>query len=225
MSSTLIDSGTGSASGPIVLVCGAYKSGTSLATKLCEGLGFWNPAELTNPLEVGWGTSIARYSTRECLVLREQNLRIRGTGAELERSVTGTALLGVSSHHLALTVSYLAERTRPLVLKDPMFAYTLHVWLAAARHSGRPCYVLFTRRPREQLRFAWDNAPYTAPLLRAGALDTLLALLQVQRDHCRRQGLPHTMISLAELRQSSGARRVKEAIVRALGLVPTVVSV
>ncbi|MFH2007818.1 MAG: hypothetical protein ABI333_14645, partial [bacterium] len=64
---------------PVVLVCGAYKSGTSLAAKLCESLGFFNPADLSNPAELGYGMDRSRYSTRECTVFRHANLLLRRT--------------------------------------------------------------------------------------------------------------------------------------------------
>ncbi|MFH2008720.1 MAG: hypothetical protein ABI333_19190, partial [bacterium] len=128
----------------------------------------------------------------------------RRTDAFYDRVSTSASLAVTSAAHMTTARSYLGDWPCPLVLKDPQLVYTLHVWLAAALDLGRPCFVVFTLRPRGELVRAWEVAPYTAPLLRTAELGTLLRLQLVQRELCQRSHVPYATYTLDQLRSKRG---------------------
>lgn len=170
----------------VVLVVGLYKSGTSLAVELCAGSGFNDPSASTNPTERGFGLSLCRYLTHECSVLRGLN---EGWLKSCD-PFTGTAR----------AERYLVGCDHPVVLKDPRFLFTLPRWVAAAHRLHLRVGVLFPDRSRDELRLAWEAAPFTRDLLRRNLLQGYLAAFEEQKAWCRKNRVPHLAVSLNQLR-------------------------
>ncbi len=176
----------------VVLVCGLYKSGTSLATQLLTQAGLFNPASTTNPDERAYGQQLARYSTNECLQLRSLNNELMANEAH--------------DYHTAIT-SYLAQWAKPMVLKDPKLVYTLVYWLKVLDASGLSFLVVFTQRQQTELIQAWQKAPLTRGLDDVhGAVQTWSATLQKDIALCQEYGVPHTVIPIEALKAYSNSQ-------------------
>jgi hypothetical protein len=114
--------------GELILIGGAYKSGTSLLCKKVERLGFRNPAVMTNYKEHGHGISTKLYLTRECSTARNWNrLLLRATPREQE---------WIQRQLVAYLAEMLSEMGPKIVLKDPCMKITAPYWFRAAHSLG-----------------------------------------------------------------------------------------
>lgn len=174
-----------SAEREVMFIVGLYKTGTSLATTLCEAGGFCDPSQLTNAAERGYGQTSPRYPTRECKVVRSIND-------------------GIVNHSISDAVkeaeTYLAAWDKPIVLKDPRFVFTLDSWLHAAQRLGRSCRVIWTWRLRTELAAAWGSAPFTSTLLDSEQLPLYQAAEVRMLAHIRCK-VPTMSISLGSLKK------------------------
>jgi hypothetical protein len=176
----------------VAVVCGPYKSGSSLLTDILEEGGYFDPSRATNPRERAYGTTGGRYLTRECALARTVNESLLGRGT------TGRVALGPAD--------YLALWPFPVVVKDPRFVFTLSHWLDAARWLRKSVCVCFTTRPAREIEGAWDDAPYTRGLLRRRVLAAMNEAQLSCFALCRNRGVPaswHTLASLRVLRTHS----------------------
>lgn len=174
----------------VVMVCGLYKSGTSMTAKLLEDIfGFYNPAHYTNPHGKAIGRNGDLYSTRECNILFKIN----------EALMNGNSL---DSQNNSLLSAYLLNWPRPFVLKDPKLVYTLPLWLDAAHSQGLKCLVTFTNRSADELMTSWQKAQYTGGLLarNSEAMDTMLAEQARLIEHCKALGLENILIDFEEVK-------------------------
>jgi hypothetical protein len=132
----------------LVLIGGAYKSGTSLLCKTIENYGYNNPRLLSNPDEYGHGISAGLYLTRECSVVRNWNRRLVKAGqketAWIERQLTG------------YLVEMIGELGPKLVLKDPYMKMTALHWFRAAQIlSPYRAKLLLTERNIHDVSRSW----------------------------------------------------------------------
>jgi hypothetical protein len=189
----------------LVLVCGPYKSGTSLAAQRIERAGWWNPALATNPIEAGFGSEANRYWTRECRRARFLNERLLGSGACFD------SILSWTSYHWWLAsqqrlpafsrlVYYLMAIGPKAVVKNPRFMFTLPLWVCAAGLCGLKVGVCFPARPGEELRRAWEAAPVTRSLLRAGWLSRMVRFQRWAKEFCQLSEVSRVMISFDRLK-------------------------
>lgn len=172
----------------VVLICGLYKSGTSLAATLMEQeAGLFNPAAQTNAAEQAHGQQLERYSTQECAELREVNSYL---------------LYNKDPDYEQAVAAYIQKWTRPIVLKDPRFVYTLSHWLKGLDAIDYSFYVLFTSREERALRQAWARAPLTSKLLAHSEehFERWQAQWHDHRAICEEYGIPHATVSLKALR-------------------------
>lgn len=141
----------------IVLVCGIYKTGTSMLTELVENSGFYNPATLTSPFEEGVGRKGDKYLHRECSILSQINVKILSD------------LIHQKSYGGSLVAHYLDDWKRTaerIVLKDPKFIYTLDVWIDNLSELGHKFCILCTERAKNEVFESWTKSPYTSYLLK-----------------------------------------------------------
>ena len=152
----------------LVLVCGPYKTGTSLITCLLEQRGYFNPAGFNNQHEHGNGLS-QRYMTKECVVARKINKEIL-YDASLSNFDGVLTPLNISKSNIYVTQinavrQYISELPSGSVVKDPQFTYTLYLWLEACRSLKKTVNVYFTERTEDILVSAWNEAHFTKSLL------------------------------------------------------------
>lgn len=138
----------------LVIVGGAYKSGTSLLCESIEARGYRNPAILTNPSEYGHGISAGLYLTRECSIARKWNRLLVKTDpkemARIERRLAG---------YLSEMISEL--RTTKLVLKDPYMKMTALLWFRAAHSLGVNKLTLqLTDRDQASVNRSWAHSRF-----------------------------------------------------------------
>ena len=99
----------------LILVGGAYKSGTSLLCSLLEEAGYYNPAFITSPIEYGHGINKPLYLTRECIISRALNRRlVIATRKEKIRLSTIRSYL----------IDVFQECGNRILLKDPYFKFS-----------------------------------------------------------------------------------------------------
>ena len=170
----------------VVLVCGPYKSGSSLLTEILAGNGYFDPSRLSNPGERGYGTRGGRYLTYECALARTVNQALLG------RAPAASGPLRVAD--------YLSLWRFPVVVKDPRFVFTLPHWLAAAGRVGKSMAVCFTVRPAREMEGAWLDAPFTRGLLRRHGLEEMRDAQLRAFAACRAWGVPTSWHTLASLR-------------------------
>jgi hypothetical protein len=186
------------------VVCGAFKSGTSLATMYLEQAGWHNPASVTNPAEHGFGSDLSRYRTRECTGLRRLNDGIMLRERAFADLHTMTSIQQYwhavrCGPVFAAILDYLAARGGPTVLKDPRLVFTLPLWITAGSLLGRETWVVFTRRNKAEVAHAWDQAPYTRKMLQDGVLSAMLRFQKIQGQYCIERGVPHATWSFRDL--------------------------
>jgi len=97
----------------LVLIGGAYKSGTSLLCEHIESFGFENPCRLSNANEKGHGMATGLYLTRECAVARAWNHRLIMATRKEQHSMQ-SQLIGYLNEMIQ-------EMGTKLVVKDPLF--------------------------------------------------------------------------------------------------------
>lgn len=137
----------------LVLIGGAYKSGTSRLCEILEAGGYVNPAALTNPMEHGHGIRVRLYQTRECSIARQFNRELLAAGSceqiRIERNLGG---------YLADMWEMMGDR---LVVKDPCMKLTAPHWFRVARSLGttRIVFLHTEREPHEILR-SWANSQF-----------------------------------------------------------------
>lgn len=135
----------------VVFVCGLYKSGTSLTSKILEDF-FYNPAKETNPLGFGQARTGEAYKTNECNLLFEINKKIMNSNY-------------CSNEYDELMESYILEWKQPIILKDPHFVFTIRKWLRVVNKLSLKFCVIFTNRNSNELYLSWKKAPFTSKLL------------------------------------------------------------
>jgi hypothetical protein len=171
----------------VAIVCGMYKSGTSLLTALLEKCLFTEPSRLTNPRERGFGTRMTRYLTRECGLVRQIN-------HDILRQARSADLICRDHLHLRTSTwlnvrDYLTMWHIPIVIKDPQFVFTLQVWLEAAKDTHKRAWVFFVWRRSRQLRRAWKSAPFTRDLMAQGIFGPMSSALAAQGALCQARGV------------------------------------
>jgi|GEM_PF-2434025 len=161
----------------MVFVIGLHKSGTSLLT---EHLGnrFYDTSRETNPNERGYGTTVARYLTRECKIVRQIN-EVYRTHSTLLFSAQNHNNLDRSRKRKEMT-TFIESWQNPIVIKSPFFAYSLDDWLTSAKTLGRKSCVCVTRRSPSDVKAEWNEAPFTKDLLAHGEFDRLCDGIMIQ---------------------------------------------
>lgn len=137
----------------LVIIGGAYKSGTSRLCELVEANGYCNPSSITNATERGHGISAGMYLTRECSIARDLNRQLVKAGprgaVELERKLAS---------YLKDMSGVLGPR---LVLKDPYMKITALSWFRAARAFGASqLKLLLTDRYLPDVRRSWESSQF-----------------------------------------------------------------
>ena len=137
----------------LVLIGGAYKSGTSLLCEQVEAVGYANPAFLTNGREQGHGLLVKRYLTRECALARAWNRQLaRATPREMEIIERSLA---------AYLLDLIGALGSKLVLKDPYMKITAECWFRAARTIGaKELRLLLTTRPERAVERSLANSKF-----------------------------------------------------------------
>ncbi len=136
----------------IILVGGAYKSGTSLLTASIEQAGAVNPAYRTSPIEFGHSADGGLYHTRECKISRAINRKIvASTKHERDKLIPSIE-------------SYIGEMAAEcgniLVIKDPYFKFTIGEWIAAASNHGVTVELNLTNRQRIDTINGWQRSRF-----------------------------------------------------------------
>lgn len=168
----------------VVFVAGLYKSATSLIVRKCAEFGLSNPSAYTNQLERAYGRSKPRYLTHECQEFRTINKLLR-----MRRDCRGT---------IRPVEQYLQRWGRHIVVKDPRLVFTIHGWLNAAERAGFRPGVILSWRPFDELKMAWEFAPFTERLIRLGCLPAHILALHELAAWCRRRSVPTFSISYAD---------------------------
>lgn len=137
----------------LVIVGGAYKSGTSRLCELIEERGYSNPGLLSNSTEHGHGISSGLYLTRECSIARNWNRRLVKAGpieaAGIERQLAG------------YLIDMVCELGPKLVLKDPYMKMTALHWFRAAHSLGaNKLTFLLTDRELLDVHRSWTNSRF-----------------------------------------------------------------
>ena len=149
---TLIANELGILKAKIILVGGAYKSGTSLLTASIEQGGAVNPAYLTSPIEFGHSADGGLYHTRECRISRFINRNIV-VSTEHERGKLRQSIEAYISEMLA-------ECGNLLVIKDPYFKFTIGEWVVAANNLGVSVELNLTNRQRIDTFNGWQRSRF-----------------------------------------------------------------
>lgn len=194
----------------VVFVCGPYKSGTSLMASHIADRGYADPSRITNPAELGHGTSQPRYLTRECSIARAVNKRLLPKRTQLAPSRLDLHYLHgklLRRSSLRQPLEYLEAWKSPIVLKDPCLSFTLGAWLTAAAELFLRPAVCFTTRERRELEVAWAMAPVTRPLLPQGFHRSLEEARRKLYELCRSLEVPFQTRSLAHLRSLRAVAR------------------
>lgn len=169
----------------VLFVCGVYKSGTSLATAKLEAAGFCSTVNGASEGERGYATNGARYPTRECAETRRINDLLGGFSTSQQQ------VIGIRKAE-----AFLSSAPGNVVLKDPRFVLHLPVWLRVAERVGRRPAVVFTSRKFSLIRQAWNQAPFTASLSRAGLLSEMIDAQFVSHEIARSLAVPTAYFAL-----------------------------
>jgi hypothetical protein len=167
----------------VILVCGLYKTGTSLLTEIIENsFSFKNPASKTNPYGMTIGVTTPRYYTRECLVLRRLNAHL---------------MLGKKN---SIDIkAYLTNLEKPTVIKDGQFCFTLSLWQDVLNSLDYKVLTLFTCRNKKDIIHSWDNARHRNGLLKGNAFDGFYQAFQKQRLHSKLTNQPHINLTYQDI--------------------------
>jgi hypothetical protein len=175
----------------IALVCGLYKSGTSLTTTLLEEYnGFFNPANIHSKHNKGLGRDGEAYLTKECDILfRINHSLVRDSHFQL--------------NYRQPIKAYLQDWAKPFVIKDPRLVFTLPYWLEVIKELGMKAVVLFTDRQKEELMKSWQKAPFTSSLLKTNpaSMDIMLHQQGIQMEMCQSSAVPHICLKFEELKR------------------------
>lgn len=188
----------------IVLVCGPYKTGTSLITHLLEHKGYFNPATWNNQDEHGNGLS-QRYMTKECSFSREINREILYwlKTPNFNDILTPSILkYNYKEIHFNAIKQFISELPLGSVIKDPQFTYTLYFWLEVCRSLNKTVKVYFTDRTKSDLITGWNEAYYTKSLLakNESSLISMRVMSDMHQDVCSRMNVPFQVFYLTELK-------------------------
>lgn len=161
----------------VAFVIGLHKSGTSL---LVEHLSnhYFDTSRVTNPDERGYGSTVSRYLTRECKVVRQINESYRSYALPSSSTPTEDAFDWAAKRDEMR--AFLKRWQGPIVLKAPFFGYSLGDWLYATKALGRRPCVCFAYRNLSDVINEWQKAPYTRELLDQGELERLSAAIHGQ---------------------------------------------
>src|SRR3990172_6485470 len=188
----------------VAFICGVYKSGTSLLTKILSNSFYFDPSTITNPREHGYGVSKLRYLTRECTLIRKINENLLpqrlSIASNVLSAIKNRAYTARRSSEIADPEDYLRLWQVPIVIKDPRLVYTLPTWIAVALTLKKKVCVCFTVRSIGELTEAWMNAPFTRPLLAKKVHKNMLEWQGEQYRMCRQIGVPISVHDINSLR-------------------------
>lgn len=168
----------------IIFICGLYKTGTSLLATQIENLGYYNPASESNRFEKGHGILDNYYLTKECVNVRRINQNIINKKSNRFRLIENEINSDI--------IDYLTSIKKSLVLKDPLFVFTLNVWLYNISILGLKPKVYFTFRNERELLRSWLHAYHTKGLYK----DEKSIIIQMQKkqlfqiDNCVWNNVP-----------------------------------
>lgn len=188
----------------LVLVCGAYKTGTSLATHLLEQKGYYNPATINNQHEHGNGLS-QRYMTKECSTARKINndiLYCSGNPYFANVLSLSNQRSNFRYAHFNSIHKFILELPPNTVLKDPQFTYSLYYWLEVFQSLNKKIKVIFTHRPNDDLIIAWNEAYFTKSLLikNKSSLINMTMMTGFHQEICNKMNIPFEVFELNELK-------------------------
>lgn len=188
----------------VTFVCGVYKSGTSLLTKILSNSFYFDPSTVTNPYEHGYGISKMRYLTRECKIVRKINENLLPKHLFTNSNILSAIKISGYNTRLSSEIAYPEDYLRlwqvPIVIKDPQLVYTLHAWINAALKLNKKVCVCFTIRSIEELREAWLHAPFTHTLALKRMHKNMIRLQEEQYMLCRKIGVPISVHNINLLR-------------------------
>jgi hypothetical protein len=168
----------------LIIVCGLYKTGTSLVANHIENqMGYNNPAKQSNPSERGYSRNGNRYFTNECKRLREINKDIIASGKPNSQNIK----------------DYIKSIEFPSVIKDPLFCYTLKYWLNEIDKLNLKHLIIFTTRDQKETMTSWDASPYTKNLLLSQRFETLCTSFNQQLAYCKKNNSPHYRIRFEDI--------------------------
>lgn len=188
----------------LVLVCGAYKTGTSLATHLLEQKGYFNPATLNNKNEHGNGLS-QRYMTKECSASRKINQEILSCSStsNFDKVLSLSNLKdNFKETHFNDIQKFISDLPPNTVLKDPQFTYSLYYWVEVCQSLNKKIKVFFTNRPKDDLTTAWNEAYFTKVLLtkNKSALINMIMMTGFHQSICNKMNIPFEVFELQNLK-------------------------
>jgi hypothetical protein len=168
----------------VVLICGPYKTGTSLLASKLENQGYYNPSTLSNSNEHGHGRMDNYYLTKECVEVRRINNKIISQKPQRFRYVPEYINLEI--------LNYLNELNVPYVLKDPLFVFTLHIWLHNLQILKKKAKVYFTFRDRTELLKSWLHAYHTRGLYNdnKSIIEQMIQYQNYQILYCKQHNFP-----------------------------------
>lgn len=184
----------------VFIICGLYKTGTSLlAHKLETKYKLFNPAKITNSQERGYGTKGNRYFTLECAELREINLKIKEL-KEQRKHFTKSAIS-----------DYLYKWPVPLILKDPLFSFTLQDWITVIVKNNFDFYIFFTHRNENDVIKSWKFAPYTSKIYNQKLFDNYKNEFEIQKQFIiKNYSDKYSTITFRDYEQIEMAESIKE---------------
>jgi hypothetical protein len=171
----------------IVLVVGIYKSGTSIATKLVEEMGFATLADLATDFEPGIALA---YRTHESVSVNNTNnelIRLLGGHiANPPHPFLWTALVGIISRICAKRVFGVFQGySGHVVVKDPRFCVTLPVWINTLKHIGQ-LKIIWVFRDSEKIVSSWLHSKWCRKYLQLTSLETAFNLERRYEWYLRR---------------------------------------
>ena len=170
----------------LILVGGAYKSGTSLLCSLLEEAGYYNPAFITSPIEYGHGINKPLYLTRECIISRALNRRlVIATRKEKDKIV----------HEVrSYLIDVFQECGNRILLKDPYFKFTADVWSKVAVTLGASVEIHISVRDMASVYKSWMNSRFMRWLIKRDPL--LLERMCAPVSNTVKYGLSETKATL-----------------------------
>jgi len=166
-----------------------YKTGTSLLASQIEDLGYFNPASESNKFEKGHGSLDNYYLTKECKIVRHINQSVINKKSNRFRIIESDINLDI--------LNFLDYYRFPLVLKDPLFVYTLNIWLYNVSLIGYKPLVYFTFRNEQEMINSWMHAYHTRGLYKDNKeiISKMKEKQIFQINYCRYKQIPYSTYS------------------------------
>lgn len=167
-----------------ILICGLYKSGTSLLASEIEKQGFYNPSILSNSNERGHGRLDNYYLTKECIEVRRINNKIVSSKSNRFTYIPESINIEILNYLDVIGVSF--------VLKDPLFVFTLNIWLFNLQILQSNIKVYFTFRDRTEMYKSWMHAYHTRGLYKDdnSIIDQMIKFQNYQILYCKQHKIP-----------------------------------